>query len=69
MDSGVGIRYIQELPGHKDIKTTLIDTHVNFYNQPFDHLQFNEEKIWNAEVLYEFVADISKFYSIKNKKR
>ncbi len=28
MDSGVGIRYIQELLGHKDIKTTLIYTHV-----------------------------------------
>ncbi len=33
MDSGAGIRYIQELLGHKDIKTTLIDTQVNFYNQ------------------------------------
>lgn len=28
MDAGVGIRYIQELLGHKDIKTTLIYTHV-----------------------------------------
>lgn len=28
MDNGVGVRYIQELLGHKDIKTTLIYTHV-----------------------------------------
>ncbi len=33
MDSGVGIRYNQELLGHKDIKKTLIYTHINFYNQ------------------------------------
>jgi len=29
MDEGVGIRYIQELLGHKDIKTTLLYTHVS----------------------------------------
>jgi len=28
MDSGVGIRYIQELLGHKDVKTTSMYTHV-----------------------------------------
>ena len=28
MDNGTGVRYIQELLGHKDIKTTLIYTHV-----------------------------------------
>jgi site-specific recombinase XerD len=28
MESGTEIRYIQELLGHKDIKTTLIYTHV-----------------------------------------
>jgi len=29
LDGGVNIRYIQELLGHKDIKTTLIYTHVS----------------------------------------
>lgn len=44
MDGGVGIRYIQELLGHKDIKTTLIYTHITTDNatkikSPLDNLK------------------------------
>ncbi len=44
MDGGVGIRYIQELLGHKDIKTTLIYTHITTDNatriiSPLDKLK------------------------------
>ena len=47
MDSGVGIRYIQELLGHKDIKTTLIYTHVTTTKassimSPLDNLSLDE---------------------------
>lgn len=44
MDGGVGIRYIQELLGHKDIKTTLIYTPITTDNatkitSPLDRLK------------------------------
>ncbi len=43
MDNGTDTRYIQELLGHKDIRTTLIYTHVttssiNTIESPLDHL-------------------------------
>jgi len=45
MDNGVGIRYIQELLGHKDIKTTLIYTHVT--NLEISKLQSPLDKLMN----------------------
>lgn len=49
LDGGTDIRYIQELLGHKDIKTTLIYTHVTTRNMteiisPLDKLDFNDKK-------------------------
>lgn len=49
MESGTDVRYIQELLGHKDIKTTLIYTHVTNKSMqqiksPLDALHLSEKK-------------------------
>lgn len=49
MESGTDVRYIQELLGHKDIKTTLIYTHVTNKSMkqitsPLDALGLNNQK-------------------------
>lgn len=51
-DGGTSIKYIQELLGHKDIKTTLIYTHVSTHevskiNSPLDMLEINAAKMRN----------------------
>lgn len=49
MESGTDVRYIQELLGHKDIKTTLIYTHVTNKSMkqitsPLDALDLSDKK-------------------------
>jgi integrase/recombinase XerD len=55
MDGGTGVRYIQELLGHKDIKTTLIYTHVSMQNstsiiRPLDNLNLNLQDFKKREL-------------------
>ncbi len=43
MDGGTGVQYIQELPGHSDIKSTFMYTHVTNHTlskiqSPLDNL-------------------------------
>lgn len=52
MDGGTDVRYIQELLGHSDIKTTLIYTHVTNHSlskiqSPLDKLMYGKENIEN----------------------
>jgi site-specific recombinase XerD len=49
MDEGTEVRYIQELLGHADIKTTLIYTHVTNYSlskiqSPLDRLMQTQDR-------------------------
>jgi len=48
IESGTKVRYIQELPGHSSIKTTMICTHVtnktiNWFQSPLDRLNLTTE--------------------------
>ena len=48
LDSGIDIRYVQELRGHKDIRTTMIYSHlskpaVNNVQSPLDRIMDSTE--------------------------
>lgn len=52
LDGGTNVRYIQDLLGHKDIKTTLIYTHVTMkratsVQSPLDQLEDNIKQVKN----------------------
>jgi len=55
MDGGLDSRYIQKLLGHKDIKTTLIYTHVtnrslNQITSPLDQINFQKKSYFVEKV-------------------
>ena len=64
MEKGVDIRYIKELPGHYDIKTTERYLHVAreklvFISSPLDYL-FKKEKIIGKVGYAQLPAKIKK---------
>ena len=48
LDNGTDVRFIQELPGHKDLKTTMIYTHITTrtlesIESPLDRLSLGDD--------------------------
>ena len=66
LESGIGLRYIQELLGYKSSKTTEIYTHVSYRDickikSPLDSLQINRrenDQIWKSSTKRMYIRTI-----------
>ncbi len=56
LEDGYDIRTVQELPGHRDVKTTMIYTHV--LNRGVKGVKSPADSLWSSMLGWGFIQSV-----------